>query len=59
MYQTPRVVTLLDLVTELSTQAGEREVVAAVMHLLEMKQVTLIGQIRGEDLRATRPVEPR
>jgi hypothetical protein len=44
-------ITLLDLVTELSaTGASDREVVAAVMDLLETGRVRLIGQICEEHL---------
>lgn len=46
-----RTITLLDLVSELSAVgATDREVVAAVMDLLETGRVRLIGQIRDEDL---------
>lgn len=47
----PRTLTLLDLVVELSaTGAGDREVSAAVMDLLETGRVRLIGEIREEHL---------
>ena len=45
--------TLLDLVSELSaTGATDREVVAAVLDLLETGRVRLIGQVCDEDLLA-------
>ncbi len=47
---TPRNVTLLNLVTELSTGVCEREVVAAVMDLIDTRQVRLIGQILEKDI---------
>ena len=47
----PTTITLLDLVTELSaTGASDREVVAAVMDLLETGRVRLVGQICEEQL---------
>ena len=47
----PLTLTLLDLVTELSaTGASDREVVVAVMDLLETGRVRLIGQICEEHL---------
>ncbi len=46
-------ITLLDLVIELSaTGASDREVVAAVMDLLETGRVRLIGEICEEHLRS-------
>ena len=47
----PTTITLLDLVTELSaTGASDREVVVAVMDLLETGRVRLVGQICEEHL---------
>ena len=51
--RTPRNVTLLNLVAELSSGVGEREVVAAVMDLINTRQVRLIGQILEEDIRGS------
>jgi hypothetical protein len=49
--EAPSTITLLDLVTELSaTGASDREVVAAVMDLLETGRVRLIGQVCEEQL---------
>lgn len=46
-----RTITLLDLVSELVDAGGsEREVVTAVMDLVETRRVRLIGQVREEDL---------
>ena len=49
--ETPRIVTLLNLVAELSVDASEREIVAAVMDLVEKRQVKLIGQFLEADIR--------
>jgi len=44
-----RSVTLLELVTAVSeTTADEREIVAAVLHMLRSGQVRLSGNFRGE-----------
>ncbi len=49
--ESPPTITLLDLVIELNaTGASDREVVAAVMDLLETGRVRLIGQICEKDL---------
>ena len=51
--EAPPTITLLDLVVELSdTGASDREVVAAVMDLLETSRVKLVGQICEEHLLA-------
>ncbi len=52
--ETPRIVTLLNLVAELSVDASEREIVAAVMDLVEKRQVKLIGQFLEADIRGAR-----
>ena len=47
-----RTITLLDPVSELVDAGGsDREVVTAVMDLVETSRVRLIGQVRGADLR--------
>ncbi len=47
-----RTITLLDLVSELvDAGGGDREVVTAVMDLLDTRRVRLIGQVRDADLR--------
>ncbi len=47
-----RTITLLDLVSELVDAGGsDREVVTAVMHLVEAGRVRLVGQVREADLR--------
>ena len=52
-FASPTTITLLDLVVELSaTGASDREVVAAVMDLLETGRVRLIGEICEEHLRS-------
>jgi hypothetical protein len=47
----PRRVTLLNLVAELASRRSEREVVAAVMDLVEHRRVKLVGQFREEHIR--------
>ena len=52
-FASPTTITLLDLVVELNaTGASDREVVAAVMDLLETGRVRLIGEICEEHLLA-------
>lgn len=47
----PRTITLLDLVSELvNGGANDREVVAAVMDLVDRGRVRLIGQVVERDL---------
>jgi hypothetical protein len=46
-----RTITLLDLVSELVDAGGtDREVVAAVLDLVETGRVRLVGQVREADL---------
>jgi hypothetical protein len=46
-----RTTTLLDLVSELVDAGGsDREVVTAVLDLVETGRVRLVGQVRGPDL---------
>ena len=50
--RTGRTITLLDLVCELADAgANEREVVAAVLDLIETGRVRLVGQVCEADLR--------
>ncbi len=51
--RTPRNVTLLNLVAELSTEECERDVIAAVMDLINTRQVTLIGQVLEKDIKGS------
>ena len=48
----PRTITLLELVSELVDAGGsDREVVTAVLDLIDTGRVRLIGQVREADLR--------